>query len=232
MNHCSRFTHFHTGHALTARSADQAASRFLKRCFFLKSQIHFIKIVLPIAHGFIDPTGDLARGTLAHIEGLWNQWWEGGGYGRYHASSEPDSPGAWPFASLFVARAYAEAGQDDKVWRVLRWLAATPGGVSGAWFENDGPRIAPPYPQIGFTPWTWAELATLCVHHLLGVRPDLEGITLQPRLLDGLHGMEACLMVRGHQLHLSCRIAEENEERSGPVRIPIPSSDVHVEILC
>ncbi len=188
--------------------------------------------VLPIALGFIDSTGDLARGTLAHVEELWNQWWEGGGYGRYHASSEADSPGAWPFASLFVARAYAEAGQDDKVWRVLRWLAETHGGASGAWFENDGARIAPPYPQVGFTPWTWAELVTLYVHHLLGVRPDLEGITLQPRLLDGLHGMEAFLMVRGHQLHLSCRAAEENEERSGPVRIPIPSSDVHVEILC
>jgi hypothetical protein len=188
--------------------------------------------VLPIANGFIDPRGDLARGTLAHVEELWNQWWEGGGYGRYHASSEPDSPGAWPFASLFVARAYAEAGQDEKVWRVLRWLVSTPGGASGAWFENDGPRIAPPYPQVGFTPWTWAELVTLSVHHLLGVRPDLEGITLRPKLLEGLSSMEASLLVRGHRLHISCRAAGKKEEKSGSMRIPLPSSDVHVEILC
>lgn len=215
--------------------------------------------VLPIAYGFIDPNSDLARGTLVHVEELWNQCWEGGGYGRYHASGEPDSPGAWPFASLFVARAHAEAGHDEKVWRVLRWLAATPGGASGAWFENDGPRIAPPYPQVGFTPWTWAELVTLYVHHLLGVRPDLGGITVRPKLLEGLSRMEASLLVRGHRLHLSCRVAGENEGRcgwvrgvggddqpsAGPdlgpiripwgedgVRIPLPSSNVHVEILC
>ena len=200
--------------------------------------------VLPVAHAFIDPRGELARKTLAHMEEVWSQWWEGGGYGRYHASSEPDSPGAWPFASLFVARAYAEAGEDEKVWRVLRWLADTPGGVSGAWFENDGPRIAPPYPQVGFPPWTWAELITLFVHHLLGVRPDSGGITLRPRLLEGLEGMKASIFVRGYRLHLSVRPMGSNEERGGVVngerlpwgetgvRIPLPESDVEVELFC
>jgi hypothetical protein len=225
--------------------------------------------VLPVVHGFVDPQGALARGTLAHVEELWNQWWDGGGYGRYHASSEPDSPGAWPFASLFVARAYAESGQDEMAWRILRWLAATPGGASGTWFENDGPRIAPPYPQVGITPWTWAELITLFVHHLLGVRPDLEGLTLRPVLLDGLQGMEASVPVRNHRVHLRCRAAGGGEEKGawvqederecsrlqegesgrqpadarGPtsvhfpwrekgVRIPIFTSDLHVEVLC
>jgi hypothetical protein len=200
--------------------------------------------VLPIAHAFIDPKGELARNTLARVEELWNQWWEDGGYGRYHASSEPDSPGAWPFPSLFVARAYVEAGDDAKVWRVLRWLAGSPGGAAGTWFENDGPRIAPPYPQVGIPPWTWAELITLYVHHLLGVRPDLDGVTIRPRLLEGLDSTEASLRFRGRRLDLSVRRAGSVEERGGRagaerlpwredgVRIPLPDSDTEIEILC
>jgi hypothetical protein len=200
--------------------------------------------VLPVAHGFVDPKGELARGTLAHVEALWNQGWEGGGYGRYHASSEPDSPGAWPFASLFVARAYAEARESEKVWRVLRWLAGTPGGASGAWFENDGPRIAPPYPQVGFTPWTWAEMITLFVHHLLGVRPDARGLTLRPFLLEGLEGMNASVTVRGHRLSLSVRRAGPGEGRGGRaegqelpweeggIRFPHLTRELDVEVRC
>jgi hypothetical protein len=200
--------------------------------------------VLPIAHGFIDPNGELARDTLAHIEELWNQWWDGGGYGRYNASSEADSAGPWPFASLFVARAYTEAGDDDKVWRILRWLASKPGGLAGSWFEFDGPRIAPPYPQVGFTPWTWAELITLYVHHLLGVQPDNEGITIRPHLLRGLDHMDASLRVRGHRLELEVRRAQTESERGGHVgsqelpwleegvRLPRLESDVDVRVLC
>ncbi len=200
--------------------------------------------VLPIAHGFIAPRGELARRTLARVEELWNQRWTGGGYGRYHASSEPDSPGAWPFASLFVARACVEAGQDDRVWRVLNWLLDTGGGRAGSWFENDGPRISPPYPQVGITPWTWAEVITLCVHHLLGVRPDAQGVTLRPRPLAGLGEMEGTLRVGSRRLHLVVRPAPSPEARGavadgtrlpwgdGGVRLPLPRSDVRVEVLC
>jgi hypothetical protein len=199
--------------------------------------------ILPVAYGFVDPKGELARNTLAHVEELWNQWWEGGGYGRYHASSEPDSPGAWPFASLFVARAYVEARDDAKVSRVLRWLA-TSGGAAGTWFENDGPRIAPPYPQVGIPPWTWAELITLFVHHLVGVRPDREGIAIRPHLLEGLDGMEASLRVRQYRLDISIRRAASVAERGARVgsdwlhwredgvHVPLPSGDLEIEIVC
>jgi len=172
---------------------------------------------LPIAHGFISPEGELARGTLAHLETLWNQSWEGGGYGRYNATSEPDSPGAWPFASLFVARAYTESGDDEKVWRILRWLQETQGGRSGAWFENDGPRISPPYPQVGITPWTWAEIITLFVHHFLGFRPHSEGILIRPRLLAGLETMEASLRVRGRWVHLRIEATAPGQSPGGRV---------------
>jgi hypothetical protein len=205
---------------------------------------------LPIAYGFVDPRGPLATNTLAHVEELWNQWWEGGGYGRYHATGEPDSPGAWPFASLFVARAYAEVGDDSKVWRILRWMAGTVGGTSGAWMENDGPRISPPYPQVGFTPWTWAEMITLVVHHLMGVRPDPKGVTIRPRILKGLSGMDADLMVRGHRIRVRARPGGPGEQPGGwieeagggprlPVpggpegfRIPHPSADIRIELSC
>jgi hypothetical protein len=199
---------------------------------------------LLIAHEFIDPFGDLAKNTLDHVEELWSQWWPGGGYGRYHASGEPDSPGAWPFASVFVARAYVESGEDRKAMRILEWLLDTQGGIAGAWFENDGPRIAPPYPQVGIPPWTWAELITLFVHHILGLRPDTRGITLRPRLLEGVDEMTASLRVRDRDLTLFVRRASSGETPRalvdgtetpwdpGGFRIPLPSSDISVEITC
>jgi hypothetical protein len=245
------------GHLIKRRGVDGAWQRLIHMAEIcglpeaiplLQDIPHFLdpdtSCVLPIAHEFIDPKGELAWNTLARVEELWNQWWEGGGYGRYHASSEPDSPGAWPFPSLFVARAYVEAGDDAKVWRVLRWLAATPGGAAGSWFENDGPRVAPPYPQVGIPPWTWAELITLYVHHLLGVRPDPDGVTIRPHLLEGLDGIEASLRLHQRRLELSIRRAGSADERGGRagaerlpwreegVRIPLPGADIEIEILC
>ncbi|HMA54162.1 MAG TPA: hypothetical protein VKT17_06845, partial [Acidobacteriota bacterium] len=75
--------------------------------------------VLPIAWEFVDPESRLAARTLASMEKLWNQRWTGGGYSRYDVSSEPDSPGPWPFASIFIARAALEAGQPRTTRRVL-----------------------------------------------------------------------------------------------------------------
>ena len=110
----------------------------------------------------------------------------GGGYGRYHVSSEPDSPGAWPFASLFVARAPSKPALPERAWRVLRWLDQVPGAPAGSWFEFYGPRSSPPYPQVGIIPWTWSEMLALLVDHILGVRPEADGLRLRPRLLPGL----------------------------------------------
>ena len=161
--------------------------------------------VLPIAFGMVDATAPVSRATLANIESLWNQAWDGGGYGRYHVSSEPDSPGAWPFASVVVARALVEAGESTRAWRILRWLSTTAGSVSGAWFEFNGPRIAPPFPQVGIIPWTWAELVVLIVHHILGVRPEAAGIRVRPRLLAGTRGVDANIPVRDGWLRLELR---------------------------
>lgn len=158
---------------------------------------------LPAAWEFIPARSKLAQATLGRIESLWNQRWRGGGYGRYHLTSEPDSPGPWPFPSLFVARAYFEAGRDAKVWRVLRWLARTPGSRAGSWFEFYGPRPVPPYPQVGIVPWTWAEMIILFLHHLAGVRPEWEGLRLRPRLLQGLTGYRAEVRVRNVRVSLT-----------------------------
>jgi hypothetical protein len=158
--------------------------------------------VLPIVFGAIDPTGPVARATLSQVEQLWSQSWDGGGYGRYHVSSEPDSPGGWPFASVFVARAAVEAGESEPAWRVLRWLNSIPGSIPGSWFEFYGPRIAPPFPQVGVVPWTWAELVLLFVHHVLGVRPQEDAIHVRPRLLSGLTHVEARLPIRDGWLAL------------------------------
>ena len=170
----------------------------------------------PIMLEFIDPKGDLAAKTLRGLEKLWNQGWSGGGYGRYHMSSEPDSPGPWPFSSLFVARAYFEAGRDARVWRVLRWMNTMPGAQAGSWFEFYGPRPVPPYPQVGIIPWTWSEILTLLVHHMLGVRPGWRTLLLKPRLLSGLNQAEASLRLRQNRLDIAVR-REEGGEKPGMI---------------
>jgi hypothetical protein len=167
---------------------------------------------LPVAWGFIDPRSPVARRTLRSLERLWNQRWTGGGYGRYHVSSEPDSPGPWPFTSLFVARALFETGNDRGVRRVLDWLGRLPGARAGTWFEFYGPRPVPPYPQVGVVPWVWAEMLFLFIHHILGVRPSEHDFLFRPRLLRGLPWLKASLRVRGGRLDVLLRKARRGEE--------------------
>ncbi len=198
---------------------------------------------LPIALEFINPKDKLASRTLAELEKLWNQRWTGGGYARYHVSSEPDSPGPWPFPSLFIARAYFEAGQDEKVWRILHWLSTVPGAKAGSWFEFYGPRPVPPYPQIGIVPWTWAEILIFLIHHLCGVRPEWKEILLRPRLLQGLEKMRASFRLRNILLSLSIRKARGKEKpvffingksrpfQEGGLRLPLSEKDIKIEAI-
>jgi len=158
---------------------------------------------LPIAIGFVPPHSPVCRSTLASLEMLWNQTWKGGGYGRYHASSEPDSPGSWPFPSLFVARAAVEMGRFDKAWRVLNWLGAVPGAGAGTWFEFYGKRLAPPFPQVGIVPWNWAEMVILFVRHILGLQPEEGGLRVRPKLLPKLDRVSASFPFRRGRLEVN-----------------------------
>ena len=166
---------------------------------------------LPIALGFIAPDSPISRATLDNLELLWNQDWKGGGYERYHFASEPDSPGPWPFPSLFVARAYLETGDFAKVWRILHWMSTIPGAESGSWFEFYGPRIAPPFPQVGITPWTWAEMIVLLIHHVLGIRPEVDYLRIRPRFLPGLKRISGRLPVRNRDLVFDLRVDPERD---------------------
>jgi len=157
---------------------------------------------LPMAFGTVAPDSPVARRTFRQLELLWNQAGNGGGYGRYDVTSEPDSPGGWPFASLFVARAAVEAGDDAKVWRVLRWLDSVPGAKAGTWFEFYGERISPPSPQVGIVVWNWAELIILIVRHILGIQPGEDGVRVRPRLLAGLPAGDATFVIRGKRRRL------------------------------
>ncbi len=168
---------------------------------------HFLNpdtsIVLPIAMNFISPDSELAANTLVSCEVLWEQDWEGGGYGRYHYTSEADSPGAWPIASLFLARAWAEAGDQDKVIRVVEWLNTIPGAVSGAWFEFYGNRLSPPYPQVGILPWTWAEMLLLLISHFIGLNLKENSILIKPFFPQGVDHMETIVWIRGKRFTLT-----------------------------
>jgi len=171
--------------------------------------------VLPIALGFISPDSDLAKQTLGSIELLWNQDWKGGGYGRYHVRSEPDSPGPWPFPSLFIARAFTEMQDHKKVWRIFNWMNSLPGALSGSWFEFYGERLAPPFPQVGITPWTWAEMLLLLVHHIIGLRPRKEHLRIRPQLLSGINRIQASFPIRNTWLDLDV----ERRAQQGPLGV-------------
>jgi hypothetical protein len=127
---------------------------------------------------------------------LWNQDWDGGGYGRYHYSSEADSAGPWPVASLIVARAWAASGETGEAMKVLDWLSTIPGAKSGSWFEFYGDRISPPYPQIGILPWTWAEMLQLMIYQMLGVKVLEDAILIAPRLPEHINQLECKLKIR------------------------------------
>jgi len=198
---------------------------------------------LPIAFEFVDPHSELAKQTLAHLETLWNQRWNTGGYSHYHVTSEPDSPGPWPFATLFVARAYHEAGDYAKVSRALQWLSQIQGAAAGSWFEFYGPRPVPPCPQVGVIPWTWAELIIFFIHHLLGVRPKVDHLLIRPRLLPELKTIKSNLRWRSHRVDLEIHRAEKPGERGalvngqqkslqdGNLVLPLPESDLEIQMM-
>ena len=196
---------------------------------------------IPIMLGLVDGASDLARNTLAWMEKLWNQRWTGGGYGRYDVTSEPDSPGPWPFATLFIARAHLEAGNSEKVRRALDWLVSVQGGKSGGWFEFYGERPSPPLLPVGFIPWNWAEIVMLMVHHMLGVRPSPAELTIRPRLLVGLDDVRATLVINSARVNLRIRRSRAEPHATvngirhplsgGALTIPKPNTSMEIEIL-
>lgn len=160
--------------------------------------------VLPIIYGLVEPIDDICIGTLERVENLWNQRWNYGGYERYDSSSEPQPPGPWPLASLLVARAYIEMKEYDKVWRVLNWLHNISGGKSGGWFEYYSvEHLTPPLPPVGVVGWTWAELVALVIHHIVGIRPEIENLVIRPSLLKNLNFVDVNVKVREMEMKLT-----------------------------
>ncbi|HTY36120.1 MAG TPA: hypothetical protein VMH23_03360 [Bacteroidota bacterium] len=190
-------------------------------------------VAFPIIFGMIDPKSDLSLKTLEWVDTLWSQQWTEGGYSRYNTHSEPDPPAAWPFNSVMVARAHAEAGNDDKVWRVLKWLTNLPTGPSGSWFEHLGHSITPPAPPVGIVGWIWYELMALYVHQIVGLRPEIDRLTVKPHLIKGLDEIRSTHIVR--KTHVAIHIRRAGEKTSanvngkavavedGAISIPYPS---------
>ncbi|HWF43344.1 MAG TPA: hypothetical protein VG537_01755 [Candidatus Kapabacteria bacterium] len=146
----------------------------------------------PICYGVIDPRSDVAKKTIEAMDVLWSQAWEDGGYGRYNVLSEPDSPGAWPLATMYVGAACIEAGDVERWQRALGWLMDR-AGAGGNWFEFYGERPTPPLPPTGILVWAWAQWITLVVKHILRadvredqmiIRPHIGGFSGSLRFRD------------------------------------------------
>jgi len=156
---------------------------------------------LPIALGLIDPRSPLALKTLDHVEPLWNLRWFGGGYERYHSSSEVDTPGPWPFAACFILRAQHDAGLFDRSRRTLEWLNSVQGGRTGSWFEEI-PVLRSNTPACGIIPWTSGEVALFTVRHVLGVRFEGKQVVIKPALYPQSPPLTADLRFRQGRLQL------------------------------
>jgi hypothetical protein len=154
----------------------------------------------PIIYGLIDAKSDIAKKTIAECEKLWSQAWEDGGYGRYDVSGEPDSPGPWALATMFMASAQLEAGDREKAMRSLEWLIEN-AGASGAWKEFYGERPTPPLPPTGILVWAWAQYITLFVKHILNIKCNAETLTSNARL----DNIEAHIRFRGNYIDLSTK---------------------------
>ncbi len=197
--------------------------------------------VIALMFNIVDPKSALALRTLDSMEHLWNQRWTTGGYARYNVTSEPDSPGPWPFATMFVARSYLEAGDDEKVWRALDWMLNVPtGGKGGSWLECYVDRPVPPLPPVGIVVWTWAEIIMFFVHHLLGVRPTPQNLIIRPRLLNGLKEVDAKVVIHGHDVRLRLKRAIQEPSAvldgkqlsmtDGSVTLPLPKKNISLEM--
>jgi hypothetical protein len=196
--------------------------------------------VLPIVYDVVNPKGELAANTLQSMEKLWNQRWSIGGYGRYDVTSEGDSPGPWPFATVFIARASLEAGNDEHVIRALKWLSTVKGGVSGAWLEFYGDRPVPPLPPVGIVVWTWAEIVMFFMHHVLGVRPSPTHLVLRPKLFKGIDAIDTSVPIHGAVITLKIRRAEKDIHalvdgkkiplKDGTLRLPMADKVRSVEM--
>ena len=150
---------------------------------------------LPILFHLIDPKSSLAKKSLDKLESIWNARWTGGGYERYHSSSQIDQPGPWTFGTAFIARAQHEAGMFDRSRRSLQWLHDIQGGSSGAWFEEI-PLNRSQVPYSGIVPWASAEVTSFVVQQWLGVSIKGDEILIRPKLFAGDQKVSARLRFR------------------------------------
>jgi hypothetical protein len=188
--------------------------------------------VIPVMYGFVEPESEIALGTLRYCETLWSQAWDFGGYPRYNTQSEPDPPAPWPLATLFMARSYLETGNAPKFWQCVNWVRNIHGGLSGGWFERYGPSITPPAPPVCVIGWAWAEITSLLVHHIAGVRPGLDALTIRPRLPEGVDNLTGSFRIRGSAYTL--RVRRTHGSGSALVNgrsIPVSKGVLHVPYL-
>jgi hypothetical protein len=168
-------------------------------------------MALPIALGVVPARSELARRTLADLEGLWDTRWSDGGHDRYHTSGQPDQPGPWPFATAFILRAEHDAGNYECSRRALEWLNTCQGGRAGLWFEEI-PSTRAQSPLSGLICWTSGEMALFVVRHYLGVNFEHGALAIQPALYPGSPPVQADLRFRQGRLRLEV-------SGSGPVKI-------------
>jgi hypothetical protein len=139
------------------------------------------------------------------MEELWNQEWDFGGYPLNNVESEPTKLGPWPLTFWINTQAALQAGHDDTVRRNLDWWLGQKDGRGFMWWEY---RDADPAWQIdhGVIPWLiYGEALNFLVYHLLGYRPEPNGVCFQPRVPEGYAPLSARLRHGSHWIEVTVR---------------------------
>ncbi|OPA74233.1 hypothetical protein BVG16_24200 [Paenibacillus selenitireducens] len=167
---------------------------------------------LSVVYGLIDPAGTVPKQTVDSMESLWNMRWETGGYDRYHTSSEPDTPGPWGFASMFVARANLATREYERALRTISWFAHNQGGNGGVWHEYV-PIIRTNAPRSGPVVWIWSEMTMFFVRDVLGIKPGPFEVEIRPNVPPQMGKVTAQVPIRGSRLTLELNGNEPDADR-------------------
>jgi hypothetical protein len=100
--------------------------------------------------------------------------------------SDPDqeTAGPWYFCGLMAARAYLLQDRWEQVDQIVDWSVAE-GGSTHCWAERVA-HMAPRdrddrYVNVGMT-WTWGEWLMLILQEGCGLRPEMDGLRLEPHV--------------------------------------------------
>jgi hypothetical protein len=133
---------------------------------------------------------------------------------------------------LAAARACLGRGEVTEAASRIAWLGGASGSRAGTWFtayDEAGEPVADDGDDASVSSRAWAEIVQLAVGQIIGLRPDADGVRVQPRLLPGVDRLSARVRVREMTVHLEV-VADEAVGAGTEYLLPYGTGDVTAQI--